>query len=172
MRATWHRERIRADRTASACHCRPLRAFCSHVERNQRHHSVNGNVALCNVKFGEFTEYLNLGPAGAYKIEVLPTGSTTVAITQDLTLAAGDYTVLAVGGANSQDLALLALPDNNTAPAADRAKVRVIHAAPFAAGAGTAVSIRDENNAVVGGLGNVSFKTASGYLEVPAGVWI
>ena len=130
---------------------------------------VNGNVALTNVKFGEFTEYLNLGPAGAYKIEVLPTGSTTVAITQDVTLAAGDYTVLAVGGANSQDLALLALPDNNTAPAAGKAKVRVIHAAPFAAGTGTGVSIRDENNAVVGGLANVTFKTASGYLEVPAG---
>ena len=130
---------------------------------------VNGNVALSNVKFGEFTEYLNLGPAGPYKIEILPTGSTTVAITQDLTLAAGDYTVLAVGGANSQDLALLALPDNNAAPASGKAKVRVIHAAPFAAGAGTAVSIRDENNAVVGGLGNVTFKTASGYLEVPAG---
>ncbi len=130
---------------------------------------VNGNVALTNVKFGDFTEYLNLGPAGAYKIEVLPTGSTTVAITQDVTLAAGDYTVLAVGGANSQDLALLALPDNNAAPASGKAKVRVIHAAPFAAGAATGVSIRNESNAVVGGLDNVSFKTASGYLEVPAG---
>ena len=130
---------------------------------------VNGNVALSNVKFGEFTEYLNLGPAGPYKIEILPSGSTTVAITQDLTLAAGDYTVLAVGGANSQDLALLALPDNNAAPASGKAKVRVIHAAPFAAGTGTGVSIRDESNAVVGGLANVLFKTASGYLEVPAG---
>jgi hypothetical protein len=130
---------------------------------------VNGVIALSNVKFGEFTEYLNLGPAGAYKIEVLPTGSTTVAITQDLNLMAGDYTVLAVGGANSQDLALLALSDNNTAPAAGKAKVRVIHAAPFAAGAATGVSIRNESNAVVGGLDNVSFKTASGYLEVSAG---
>ena len=32
---------------------------------------VNGNVALSNVKFGEFTEYLSLGPAGPYKIEIL-----------------------------------------------------------------------------------------------------
>ena len=131
---------------------------------------VNGQTALANVKFGDFTEYLNLGAAGAYRIEVVPTGSTTAAITQELTLTNGDYTVLAVGGANSQALELLALTDNNTAPASGRAKLRVVHAAPFAAmPSATAVSIRDENNAVVGGLSSVPFRAASGYLEVPAG---
>jgi hypothetical protein len=131
---------------------------------------VNGANALTGVKFGEFTDYINLGAAGRYKIEVLPTGTTTVAITQDLDLVAGDYTVLAVGGANSQDLGLLALNDNNTAPAAGKFKVRVVHAAPFAAGTNaTAVSIRDEANAVVGGLASVPFKVASGYLELNAG---
>ena len=131
---------------------------------------VNGANALTGVKFGEFTDYINLGAPGRYKIEVLPTGTNTVAITQDLDLVAGDYTVLAVGGANSQDLSLLPLSDNNAAPAAGKAKVRVVHAAPFAAGTtATAVSIRDEANAVVGGLASVPFKGASGYLEVPAG---
>jgi Domain of unknown function (DUF4397) len=131
---------------------------------------VNGNAVLNNVKFGDFTEYLSLGPAGTYKIEVLPSGTSTVAITQDIPLVAGDYSVYAVGGANSQALSLLALTDNNTAPASGKAKIRVVHAAPFAATeAATAVSIRDQTNAVVGGLGSVPFKTASGYLEVNAG---
>lgn len=131
---------------------------------------VNGADALTNVKFGDFTNYLPIGNAGRYRIEVIPTGSQTAAIAQEVELAAGDHTVLAVGGANSQALGLLALSDNNTAPAAGRAKVRVVHAAPFAATLeATAVSIRDENNAVVGGLASVPFRVASGYLEIPAG---
>jgi len=131
---------------------------------------VNGADALTNVKFGDFTNYIALGAAGRYRIEVIPTGAQTAAITQDVDLAAGDHTVLAVGGANSQTLGLLALSDNNTAPAAGQAKIRVVHAAPFASTLdATAVSIRNENNAVVGGLSSVPFRVASGYLEIPAG---
>ena len=131
---------------------------------------VNGTDALTNVKFGDFTNYLPIGAAGRYRIEVIPTGTQTAAITQEVDLAAGDHTVLAVGGANSQALGLLALSDNNTAPAAGQAKVRVVHAAPFASTLdATAVSIRNEINAVVGGLASVPFRVASGYLEIPAG---
>ena len=31
---------------------------------------VNGQVALQNVVFGQFTDYLTLGPAGSYRVEV------------------------------------------------------------------------------------------------------
>lgn len=81
-----------------------------------------------------------------------------------------DYTVLATGGANSQPLALQALVDNNAAPAAGNLKLRVIHAAPFGPDAeSTAVSIRTDRGAIVGGLASVPFFAASDYLEIPAG---
>lgn len=131
---------------------------------------VNGQVALQNVLFGQFTEYLTLGPAGSYTVEVLPTGTTTVAIRAALELANNtDYTVLAVGDGGNQPLALLPLVDNNTAPPAGQVKVRVVHAAPFANTlAATEVSLRDKSGAVVGGLARVPFRGTSGYLTLPA----
>lgn len=131
---------------------------------------INGNTALTNVRYGDFTDYLELAP-GAYTLEVLPAGTTTVAISASVTLEANtDYTVLATGGAGGQDLALQALVDDNSAPAAGNLKLRVIHAAPFGPdAASTAVSIRTDRGDVVGGLDNVPFFAASGYLEIPAG---
>jgi hypothetical protein len=144
--------------------------FANSVDGTSVSIRVNGQPALSNVKFGEFTNYINLGPDGNYLIEVIPTGATTPAIRQSIAATAGDYSVLAVGDGTNQTLSLLTLPDNNTAPGAGNIKLRVVHAAPFAASLdATAVSIRDQANAVVGGLGNVPFKVASGYLEVPAG---
>lgn len=131
---------------------------------------VNGQVALQNVVFGQFTEYLTLGPAGSYRVEVLPTGSSTVAISATLDLANNtDYTVLAVGDGGNQPLSLLPLVDDNRAPAAGQVKVRVVHAAPFANTlAATEVSVRDNGGAVIGGLSRVPFRGASGYLALPA----
>ncbi len=131
---------------------------------------VNGQVALSNVRYGDFTDYLAL-PAGATTLEVLVAGTTTVAISANVTLVDNtDYTVLATGGANGQPLALQALQDDNSAPAAGNLKLRVIHAAPFASSAeATAVSIRTDRGAVVGGLDSVPFFAASPYLEIPAG---
>ncbi|MCK7592694.1 DUF4397 domain-containing protein [Pseudomarimonas salicorniae] len=131
---------------------------------------VNGQVALSNVRYGDFTDYLSL-PAGATLVEVLPAGTGTVAISATLTLVDNtDYTVLATGGANGQPLALQALQDDNSAPSSGNLKLRVIHAAPFAGSAeATAVSIRTDRGAVVGGLASVPFFAASPYLEIPAG---
>lgn len=134
---------------------------------------VNGQTALQNVVFGQFTDYVTLGPAGRYSVEVVPTGSTTAAISATLDLANNtDYTVLAVGDGSNQPLALLPLVDDNSAPPAGQLKVRVVHAAPFANTlAGTEVSIRDNANNVVGGLARVPFKVASGYLTLPAATY-
>ncbi|MCG6116687.1 MAG: DUF4397 domain-containing protein [Aquimonas sp.] len=131
---------------------------------------VNGATALTNVRYGDFTDYLPLA-AGATSIEVVLAGTSTVAISANVTLAADtDYTVLATGGAGGQPLALQALVDNNSAPAAGNLKLRVIHAAPFGPdAASTAVSIRTDRGGVVGGLDNVPFFAASDYLEIPAG---
>jgi hypothetical protein len=79
-----------------------------------------------------------------------------------LTLDAGkDYTVAAVGQLAA--IEPLVLVDNNAAPAAGNAHIRVVHASPdapnvdiFAAGAGVVVP-------------DLAFKEASAYLPLPAG---
>lgn len=131
---------------------------------------VNGATALTDVRYGDFTDYLSL-PAGALRVEVLLSGTDTVAISAEATLVDGrDYTVLATGGANEQPLELQLLLDDNSAPPAGTLKLRVIHAAPFGPdAASTAVSIRSDRGALIGGLDAVPFFAASDYLQIPAG---
>ncbi len=131
--------------------------------------ALNGNVALENVKFKDFTGYIELQP-GVWTVDIIPTGSSTAAISQNFSLEDGkDYTVFASGNGTLQPLELFALVDDNTAPAAGNVKVRVVHAAPFASTLeGTEVSIRTAGGDLVGGLQGVPYAVASGYLELPA----
>ncbi len=147
-------------------------SFADSVEGTSVSINVNGATALEGVVFGQFTDYLELGAAGSYTVEIFPTGSTTAAITLTADLADGDYTLLAAGDGANQDLTLLALVDDNTAPAAGNIKLRVVHAAPFADTLeGTNVSIRTAGGDVIGGLSEVPFGVASGYLELPANTY-
>lgn len=131
---------------------------------------LNGATALENVRYGDFTDYIEL-EAGDYTIDIVPTGATDPAITLDASLTDGvDYTVLAVGNGSTQPLALQALVDDNSAPMMGNLKLRVIHAAPFGPDdESTAVSIRTDGGDLVGGLTGVPFFAASDYLEIPAG---
>ena len=133
---------------------------------------INGNTAFTNVRFTDFVPYTEL-PAGSYKIDIVPVGATQPAMTATFNLSDGtDYSVFAIGNGSTQPLELTALVDNNTAPAAGNVKLRVVHAAPFAADlAATEVSIRTAGGDVVGGLVGVPYKASSGYLEVPAGTY-
>lgn len=130
---------------------------------------VNGANAIQNFRYGDQTGgYVDLGPAGNFLIEVLPTGTTTVATSAQLTLAAGNYTVLAVGNVTQQPISLLALVDDIAAPPSGQFKLRIVHAAPFAATAqATSVSIRTDDGDVVAGLGSVPFGANSGFLSLP-----
>jgi hypothetical protein len=134
--------------------------------------AINGTVAFENVKFTDFVDYTEL-PAGDYTIDIIPVGASEPAITQMLTLEDGvDYTVAAVGNGSAQPLELWALVDENVAPADGNVRVRIVHAAPFAAdSAATEVSIRTAGGDLVGGLQGVPYKVASGYLELPAGTY-
>lgn len=126
---------------------------------------VNGAVAVSDLPFNEATDYIPLD-AGDYDIAVTPTGGTAAdaVIEATLTLAAGkDYTVAAVG--QVAEIAPIVLEDNNAAPAAGKAHLRVVHASPDA----PAVDI-----AVAGGpvlIPNLAFPTASDYLPVDAGTY-
>ena len=126
---------------------------------------VDGSVAISNLAFKSATDYVAL-PAGEHRVQVTPAGGAAADAVIDATvnLAAGtDYTVAAVGlVANIQPLVLV---DDNSAPAAGKAHIRVVHASPDA----PAVDI-----AVAGGpvlISNISFPSASNYLPVDAGTY-
>ena len=135
--------------------------------------AVNGEIALEDVKFKDYTDYLPFA-AGEYTIDVYLAdtfGSADPAITGMFTLEDNnDYTVFATGNATSQDLKLMALLDNTTDPAAGSLNIRVVHAAPFAADlTATEVSIRTAGGDLVNGLTGVQFGMESGFFEIPAG---
>ncbi|MCG8347434.1 MAG: DUF4397 domain-containing protein [Chloroflexales bacterium] len=136
--------------------------------------TVRANDAdlLTNFTFGKTTPYLPLS-AGSYFVEVIPAAAATAAISGTVEFVSGrDYTAAAIGDGANQQLEFLLLQDDNSAPAAGNAKVRIVHAAPFSADlAATKVSIRTETGDVVGGLTNVPYKGVSSYLELPAGAY-
>lgn len=158
---------VSADARVTVAHFAP---FAKNLADTSVSVALNGDVALENVLYKQFTPYIDL-PAGEYKIDIIPTGTSTVVMTATYTLEDGkDYTVYASGNITNQPLELFALEDDNTAPASGNVKVRVIHTAPFAASLeATEVSIRTAGGDLVAGLTGVPYGIGSGYLELPAG---
>jgi hypothetical protein len=126
---------------------------------------LDGSKAIPNLAFGSITDYVSV-PAGAHAVKVYPTSAngtgTPVIDVPSLLLDAGkDYTVAAEGKvANIEPKVFV---DNNAAPAAGKAHIRVVHLSPdapnvdiFAQGAGIVVP-------------NLAFKAASDYLPLAAG---
>ena len=147
--------------------------FASSIDDTAVDIYVNGAVALEDVKFKQFTEYLDF-EAGDYTIDVYLAdtfGMADPAITGQFPLADGnDYTVFATGNASTQDLELVALLDNTTDPMAGNLNIRVVHTAPFAMDlAATEVSIRTAGGDVVNNLVGVPYGGESGFFEIPAG---
>ena len=158
-----------ADARVSVAHFAP---FAEDIADTSVSVALNGEVALENVTFKMFTPYIDL-PAGEYVVDIIPTGTTTVAITNTFMLEDGkDYTVYASGNVTLQDLELVALADDNTAPAMGNVKVRVVHAAPFGPTAeSTEVSIRTAGGDLVAGLTGVPYGVSSDYLDLPEGTY-
>jgi hypothetical protein len=130
---------------------------------------VDGQKAVTALAFPSNTGYVSL-PAGPHDVAVFASpsdGSGTPVLEATLQVAAGkDYTVLAVGKLADSTLALLPLEDNNSAPAAGTAHVRLIHASPDAPAVD--VIVAGTNTKV---FSNVPFKGAGGYAPVPAGTY-
>ncbi|GIK55819.1 MAG: DUF4397 domain-containing protein [Chloroflexi bacterium] len=127
---------------------------------------LNGGDALSNFEFGDIAAGVELSP-GDYLVEIIPTGSSTVAISGTFALEGGmQYTVAAIGDGGNQPLELLPLVDDTVAnPAA--AKLRVGHLAPFAS-SGTEVDICTDDGVVV--IPNFAYKDVTDpYVELPAG---
>jgi hypothetical protein len=123
---------------------------------------------LTGVDFKAYSDYLEI-PEGDYQIRVTGTTSKTpVYDSGTVPLGAGvTYTIAAVTTTTGlSPISLLVLTGDNNNPAIEiadvRARVRAVHAS-YDAGP---VDILVDNVEV---LGDVPFKAASGYLEVPAG---
>ncbi len=122
---------------------------------------------LTNVPYKGSSDYLSV-PAGAHNFKVFATGANPASdapvIDADATLEAGkDYTVVAIG--KLADIKPLVLVDNNAAPAAGKAHVRVVHASPD----GPAVDIAVKGGAVL--VPNLVFGKDAGPLPVDAGTY-
>ena len=131
---------------------------------------IDGSDAITGFVYPNVIQNVEI-PAGTRLIEILPTGSDTVAISATVTLSPSvDYTVSAIGDVTNQPLELFVQVDDNSAPAAGNAKLRITHLAPFANTIdGTRVDICTETGVVVAGLAGVPYKASSGYFELPAG---
>jgi hypothetical protein len=130
--------------------------------------TLNGAPALTDFAYGDSTGYIEL-PAGDYDVEVWPAGSSSPAITGTISLMPnGYYSAIAIGDGMNQDLGLVLLEDDNSAPAAGNFKIRLGHLAPFAAGGATAdVRLADGTPVAT----DVDFGDITGYLELPAGTY-
>lgn len=107
--------------------------FASEVISTAVTWSIASSDLFTEVVFPQITPYLEL-PLGAYPVEVIPSGTTTPAITGTAVLSGWlDYTFAAIGDGINQPLELLRLVDDNvTPPAAGSARLRLGHLAPFA----------------------------------------
>lgn len=146
--------------------------FAENIDDTAVNILVNGDVALENVKFKEFTAYLDF-EAGTYMIDIVPVGATDPAISAEIILDDGnDYSLLAIGNGTTGSLGLIALLDNVTDPASGNLNLRVVHLAPFAANPeDTEVSIRTAGGDVVNNLVGVPYLVGSGFFEVPEGTY-
>ncbi|NWF85170.1 MAG: DUF4397 domain-containing protein [Bryobacteraceae bacterium] len=132
---------------------------------------VNAGKVLENLPFREYSEYLSV-PAGTYNVEIKVTGTDTVVKALSLPVSANrDYTAIAVGyatGNKQPGFDVMLLEDDNTLPANNGVKLRVVHGAPGAPEVDIYVTSPYET--LMGKdpvLSRVPFKAASGYLTVP-----
>ncbi len=129
---------------------------------------ADGGAILTDVPFGALSDYLYV-PAGSYQIQVVPTGATLeegpVVIDAELTFDAGTLTTVAA----TNDLANITpavIADKRVTPAAEGAKVRVVHLSANAPKVDVAPDGSGKNAAV---FKNLKFGDAKGYKDVPAG---
>jgi hypothetical protein len=128
---------------------------------------ANGSRVLSDVRFKASSGYMTV-PAGNYQFEVFAAGANPdtdgPVLTVSADLEAGtDYTVMAVDSLSQIKARIFV--DDNTAPAAGKAHVNVIHAGPNA----PAVDV-----AVAGGpvlVGDLGFGSKAGPLPIDSGTY-
>lgn len=130
---------------------------------------VNDGKVIEGLEFREVTDYLEV-PAGDYDVAVNVAGTeTTVFGPATVTLAAEDYTAVALGEVSSDDteFTVSLFEDTNGANiGGDESRIRAIHASPDAPAVD--VTVNDDALTV---FDDVGFGESSGYAVVPAGTY-
>lgn len=125
---------------------------------------ADGRAIVTNLAFPNVTPYVAL-PASGTCVAVAPTGSTTPVVPAALlnfTSASKQTAVILGQAAGSPALSVAVFSDETTPPAADKAKIRVIHASPDLGN----VDVLSGDTAIVT---NLAFGAASDFIEVAAG---
>lgn len=135
--------------------------------------TLNGQVITNSFNFGSYTPYLSL-TAGIYEARVYAgTAATgTPALTVPLVVQDGQrYTAVAMGTGNATyPLKLRVLSDNNAPAVSATARLRVLHAAPFASTVeGTAVDVASQAGVALPGLTNLRYDGLVENYTVPSG---
>jgi hypothetical protein len=123
-------------------------------------------LVLPALSFGQVSEYMPLNP-GTYQFGFRPAGTPSVqppVVIFSATVAeGGDYTFAVLG--QIANLKTTLVKDDNSAPAAGSANVRLIQADSTT----PEVSVQVENGPLLAD--KVAFGTVTGYATVPAGTW-
>lgn len=131
---------------------------------------IDGHTVLSDVPYGDSSGYLSL-ESGERRIQVNAAGSNTTVIDATADLAQDSYSTVIAANLVA-DIEPLVLQDDRTEPQHGNARIRVVHGAPSAPDVdvyATAPGADLESAEPV--LAGVPFKTASAYLEVPAGTY-
>jgi hypothetical protein len=126
---------------------------------------LNGVSVLTNVAYGAASNYLPVLSEVTHTVTVHAAGDSNPFYTTTIALSTNvDYTALALGGNGQQPFEVALLQDDNVT-STTAAKLRVIHAAPFAAViTDTRVDIKTESGIPL--LNGVPYKADSGVLPI------
>jgi len=130
--------------------------------------TINGKAFASGVAYGTASAYTSVS-SGSPQLIVMPGGSTTALLTQNVTLpSTGDTTIVASDFSTS--LAAVVLIDDNSAPTAGNIKLRILNLAPalgpadvYIVAPGTDLTTVSPNATSLG------FEAASVYFSVTAG---
>ncbi|HEV2731099.1 MAG TPA: DUF4397 domain-containing protein, partial [Terriglobales bacterium] len=127
----------------------------------------DGNSVASSLAYGTSTGYISVR-AGSHQIQIEPSGTSSVFLTQTLSFSSGtDTTQLSFNFSSSPQA--LVLTDDNSAPPSGDAKLRLINVSPSLGPADVyIVSPGTDINTVSPTISNLAFGAASGYQSLTA----
>ena len=127
---------------------------------------LDGNKFVENLDYGEISSY-KIAMAGTRVLRLVAAGdscNSNEAIERNINLArSADYSVIALDYVDDLDLVLL--NDNNSAPEPGMSKVRFVHTIPN----GPAVDVRTDDGELL--FEDIAFKEGSSYIHVTPGTY-
>ena len=131
---------------------------------------LDGSSVASSLSYGVANDYSET-KSGSRHLQVQPTSSTNVFLDQTISLAGGTNNTVVIANSSSNSAAIV-LTDDSTAPTTGNIKLRIVNASP---GLGTSdvyvVPPNTNLNNVTPAVTNLSFESASAYLNLGAGTY-